>query len=153
MGVSGCGKTTVARLLAEKTGGVYWDADDFHPPENKAKMSAGQPLTDADRWPWLDVMNARLREQSLRPEPLFLACSALRAVYRERLASGLAEVRWIYLSGSFELIYQRMQQRSSHFMPPQLLQSQFAILEEPTDALVLSIEQPPEVLVEQVLKA
>jgi gluconokinase len=148
MGVSGCGKSSVASMLASRAGGLFFDADDFHPPENKAKMAAAIPLTDEDRWPWLDALNRELKTQAAEGgRAVFLACSALRQVYRERLSAGLPELRFIYLQGSHELIRRRMQSRENHFMPTALLDSQFAILEEPADAIVVSIEKPlPEII-------
>ena len=151
MGVSGCGKSTVASQLAEKTGGLFLDADDFHPPENKAKMAAGIPLTDEDRWPWLDAMNRQLRAHAGDGSFVFIACSALRQVYRDRLAEGVPGLRFIYLKGSRELIRQRLQARQGHFMPPALLESQFATLEEPVDAIVAPVDQPAPEIVQHVL--
>lgn len=151
MGVSGCGKTSVAERLASLTGGHSIDADDFHPSENKAKMAAAIPLTDEDRWGWLDVLNGKLKEQP-SDVPFFLACSALRQVYRDRLASGVPGLRFIYLKGSPELIHKRLQARKDHFMPPALLQSQFATLEEPADAIVVSIDQSLAEVVATILR-
>ncbi len=152
MGVSGCGKSSVARLLAERTGGLYLDGDDFHPAANKAKMHAGIPLTDDDRWPWLDILNAALRAHAAATTaPLFLACSALRQVYRERLAADLPSLRFIYLHGSRETIRTRLESRSNHFMSPTLLDSQFATLEEPKNAIVAEISDPLPVLLEKIL--
>lgn len=148
MGVAGCGKSTVARKLAVACGGVFLDGDDFHPAENKAKMSAGIPLTDADRWPWLDRLNAELSARAQSGKPVFLACSALKEAYRNRLIAGLAGARIVYLKGSFELIHSRMLQRKNHFMPASLLQSQFADLEEPRNAIVLDISRSEEQLVD-----
>jgi len=148
MGVSGCGKTTMAQKLAAATGGDWLDADTFHPSENKAKMSAGIPLTDEDRWPWLDTLNAELRSRAESRKSVFLACSALKQKYRERLAVGLPQLRFIYLKGSFKLIHDRMVARRHHFMPARLLESQFADLEEPKDALVLDISRTEEQMVE-----
>ena len=152
MGVCGCGKSSVASLLAERTGGVFLDADDFHPPGNKTKMSAGVPLTDEDRWPWLDVLNEELKRQAEGRHPVFLACSALRQVYRDRLAIDLPTLRFLYLKGSQELIRQRMESRRGHFMPPTLLSSQFAMLEEPRDAMIVPVEHPVPEIVERVLR-
>lgn len=149
MGVSGCGKSSVARLLAERTGGLFLDADDFHPESNRAKMSAGIPLTDEDRWGWLDTLNGEL--QRLRGKTVFLACSALRAVYRERLSAGLPGLRFIYLKGSREEIQARLTGRKNHFMPASLLDSQFAFLEEPQEALTVSISDPLPVIIENIL--
>jgi gluconokinase len=151
MGVSGCGKSTVARLLASRTGGLFLDADDFHPPENKAKMAAAIPLSDEDRWGWLDALNHELKRQAAGERPVFLACSALRQVYREKLSAGLPALRFIYLKGSEELIRARLEQRDNHFMPAALLDSQFAVLEEPTDALVASAALPAQEIVETLL--
>jgi carbohydrate kinase (thermoresistant glucokinase family) len=151
MGVSGCGKSSVAGALAARTGGIYLDADDFHPPANKAKMAAGHPLTDDDRWGWLDAVNAALRAETAAGRVVFTACSALKQVYRDRLATGLPALRFIYLKGSKELIRERLSHRANHFMPPALLDSQFATLEEPTDAITVSIDAPLETVVEGVL--
>ncbi len=115
MGVSGCGKTTVAEALAKKTGGVFLDADNYHPPANKRKMAAGIPLTDDDRWGWLDALNLELRKFSNKPEPIFLACSALRDTYRRRLHGGLPELTFIYLKGPKEFIAKRLAARTGHF--------------------------------------
>jgi gluconokinase len=147
MGVSGCGKTTLAQKLATATGGTWLDADDFHPPVNKAKLSSGTPLTDEDRWPWLDKLNAELRRVN-NTKPFFLACSALKQIHRDRLTEGLTGVRFVYLKGSFDLIRDRLAHRTNHFMPAQLLESQFETLEEPKDALVLDISRTEDEMVE-----
>lgn len=152
MGVSGCGKSTVASQLAAARGGDFLDADDFHPPANKAKMASGIPLTDEDRWGWLDMMNAELTRRAEHAPDTFLACSALRQVYRDRLATGLPSLRFIYLKGSREAIGNRLERRKDHFMPATLLDSQFALLEEPVDALTVSIEQSPDQVVGEILK-
>jgi gluconokinase len=154
MGVSGCGKSSVAEMLAKATGGVFLDADDFHPSSNKEKMSAAIPLTDGDRWGCLDTLNAELRKRADDDTPTFLACSALREVYRARLAAGLPKLRFLYLKGSMELIRSRTESRSGHFMPPSLLESQFAVLEEPTaaEALIIPIDPPVEEIVAGILR-
>lgn len=151
MGVSGCGKSTVAQALAARTGGVYLDADDFHPPANKQKMAAGIPLTDEDRWGWLDALNQELRGR--QPGKTFLACSALKEVYRDRLRAGVPELVFIYLKGSRELIGRRLAARQGHFMPAALLDSQFATLEEPADAIVIDIDRPQDAVEAEALKA
>ncbi len=140
MGISGCGKTSMARRFAEAFNGEWLDADDFHSVENRIKMSAGVPLTDDDRWPWLDRLNTELRRVAGR-RPIFLACSALKQKYRDRLTVGLPHARFVYLKGSMELIRSRLVHRQSHFMPVQLLASQFSELEEPKDAIVLDISK------------
>jgi gluconokinase len=151
MGVSGCGKTTMAQKLAADTNGDWLDADDFHSAENKAKMSAGTPLTDDDRWPWLDRLNAELHARAGHDKPLFLACSALKQKYRDRLVAGVPQARFIYLKGSFALIHARLAQRRNHFMPAGLLESQFADLEEPREAIVLDISRSEDQLVKDFL--
>jgi gluconokinase len=153
MGVSGSGKTTVGELLARQLGWRLLDADDHHPPENVEKMRAGTPLTDADRWPWLDRLNRLLREHQAAGEPVVLGCSALRQVYRERLAQGLNEVRWVHLKGSFELIASRLAARKHRYMPSSLLRSQFDTLEEPADALAVNIADQAEALARRIAEA
>lgn len=150
MGVSGSGKTTVGVKLAQRLGWPYFDADDFHPPENVAKMRSGTPLQDADRWPWLDKLNALLHEHVARGENVLLGCSALKQVYRDRIADGLTDVRWVYLQGDFELIRQRLEQRKGHYMPASLLKSQFETLEEPRDALVVDIHPNVDAVCEKI---
>jgi gluconokinase len=152
MGVTGSGKTTMVHRLANATGGDGLDADDFHPTENKAKMTAGIPLTDDDRRPWLDRLNAELRSLVVKGKPVFLACSALKQKYRDRLIAGLPQARFVYLKGSLELIRSRLAQRRNHFMPAGLLESQFADLEEPGDAIVLDISKPEDQLIEDFLR-
>ena len=131
MGVCGCGKTAVGLRLAELTGGRFIDGDDLHPPENKAKMSGKIPLTDDDRWPWL----RRIRQEAIDATPhgavTVVACSALKRAYRKVLTDGVPDVRLVHLHGSPELIAERLAARKGHFMPPDLLRSQLATLEEP----------------------
>ncbi len=150
MGVTGCGKTTVGALLAKDCGWEFHDADDFHPADNVAKMRRGEPLTDADRWPWLDRLNALLLDSERQGKSLVLACSALKQVYRDRLARGCAAVRFVFLDGDIELIRARLRARQGHYMNPTLLDSQFAILEPPQDALRLDAGGSPEELVRSV---
>ena len=151
MGVSGCGKTTVAEGLAAALGWPFDEGDQFHPQANIAKMSAHQPLTDADRWPWLDRMNGMLRERAVAGQSVVLGCSALRQVYRDRLGSGLADVRWVHLQGSFELIQARLQGRQHRYMPASLLQSQFTTLETPQDALAVDIGGTPDQIIGRII--
>jgi gluconokinase len=150
MGVSGCGKTSVGAILANQLGWTFYDADDFHPPANVEKMRAGIALTDADRWPWLDRLSALLRGKEQSGEDAILACSALRQVYRDRLAQGCKDVRWFFLRGPFELIQSRLATRKGHYMNPALLRSQFATLEEPANATVVDIADTPDILASRI---
>lgn len=135
MGVSGCGKSTLGALLASHLGYPFLDADEFHPPENVAKMAAGTPLTDADRQPWLELLNKKLRGL----ENAVLACSALKESYRKILAQGLTDYRFVHLRGSIELIRARLGERRHRYMPASLLESQFAALEPPLNAIDVDI--------------
>ena len=136
MGVSGAGKTAIGDALARELGWRFIDADDYHPEANVAKMAAGQPLDDADRWPWLDALNAILR----REKDAVLACSALKERYRARLAAGIERVEWIWLKGDFNLIHSRLSRRQHRYMPASLLESQFAALEPPARAITVDVE-------------
>ena len=151
MGVSGSGKTTVGQSLAHRLHWRLLDADDFHPPANIEKMSRGVPLEDSDRWPWLDRLNEMVRTAEARSENVLLACSALKARYRDRLAAGCATVNWVYLKGDFDLIEARLKARKGHYMKSGLLRSQFAALEEPEGALVMGIEDTPDVIAERLI--
>jgi gluconokinase len=131
MGVSGSGKSTVADGLADRLGWRFADGDGFHPPSNVAKMSAGHPLTDEDRWPWLQAIADEIDRVSAAGGRIVIACSALKRVYRNVLVHGRDDIRIVYLDGSKELIRDRMNARKDHFMPPTLLDSQFATLEPP----------------------
>jgi gluconokinase len=153
MGVSGSGKTTVGRHLAEKLHWQLLDADDFHPPANIEKMSRGIPLEDSDRWPWLDRLNEMVRAAEARGENVLLACSALKARYRDRLARDCKDVKLVYLKGDFDLIESRLMARKGHYMKAGLLKSQFAALEEPEGALVMDIGDEPERIAARLLKA
>jgi gluconokinase len=150
MGVTGVGKTTVGRLVAQRLGARFVDADDFHPPENVAKMRAGIPLDDNDRQPWLAALNAQLKEAARRGDSVVLACSALKSAYRERLREGIPALRFVHLVGTRELIAGRLGARSGHYMNPALLDSQFATLERPDDALSLDVGPAPEELANAV---
>lgn len=151
MGVSGCGKTHVGRLLADQQDACFLDADDFHSEGNREKMASGQPLTDQDRMPWL----AQLGQELASRERVVLACSALRKSYRDRLRS-VEGLRFVFLDGAFDLIFGRMQSRSDHFMPPSLLRSQFDTLERPgvdeLDVVRVSIEHAVEDVVTQAIQ-
>ena len=144
MGVSGSGKTTVGRLLAEKLGWEFVDADTFHSPQNIAKMRHGEPLTDADRALWLAAVRTAMKDWTREHRNLVLACSALKSSYRDQIAGGLPDVKWVWLSGSFDVISARLSHRHGHFMPATLLRSQFDSLMPPTDAIVVSVDQAPE---------
>ena len=128
-GVSSVGKTSIGSALAQRIGARFIDADDFHPPENVRKMANGVPLTDDDRWPWLDRLNQELRAASIRGERVVLACSALKAAYRARLGNGVEGFVLVLLTGSRELLARRAAAREHRYMPPSLLDSQLATLE------------------------
>jgi gluconokinase len=153
MGVTGAGKTTVGQRLAAALGAEFVDADDYHPPENVAKMRAGTPLDDADRGPWLARLNALLRERAARGAGVVLACSALKAAYRRTLLDALPDARLAFLRGSRELIAARLAARRGHYMNPALLDSQFAALEAPEDAIVVDAEGTPEALAAAIAAA
>jgi gluconokinase len=148
MGVEGSGKTTIGKLLAAQLGWEFADADSFHPPANIQKMSQGIPLTDADRIPWLNAIREAILQWQAQGRNVVLACSALKQSYRERLQIS-PEVKLVYLKGSFELLKQRLHARKGHYAGEQLLASQFATLEEPTDAIVVDVTpSPPEIVAE-----
>lgn len=151
MGVSGSGKTTVGRLLSEKTGIPFFDGDDFHPTANKQKMKAGIPLTDEDRQGWLEALHT-LAEKESNNKGAIIACSALKEKYRQQLSADLHQPFWVFLTGSFELIEQRLKNRTSHFMPPALLQSQFDALEIPQDVFMADVEQKPGLIVNKIVE-
>ena len=155
MGVSGAGKSTVGRIVAERLSCPFRDADSFHPPANIEKMSRGEPLTDDDRWPWLQAIAAWIAEHRAAGTTCVVTCSALKRVYRDIVtARQSADVRLAYLKGEFDLIAARLAARKGHFMPPALLQSQFAALEEPAadeHAIAVPIDAAPEEIAEVVL--
>ena len=152
MGVCGSGKTTVGRALAASLQWHFLDADEFHPPANVAKMARGTPLSDDDRWPWFDRVVVELRRCNTAGTHVVVACSALKQAYRDRLAQG-GDVRFAYLKGNTATIEPRLAGRTGHFMPPSLLASQFATLEEPTAAIVVDVSQPIAVQVATIARA
>jgi gluconokinase len=152
MGVSGSGKSTVGPALAAELNWPFLDADTLHPQANVAKMASGIPLTDADRWPWFDRIVAEMRRYAAAGKNIVIACSALKQAYRDRLASG-GSLRVVYLKGDAETIAPRLAERRGHFMPPSLLASQFATLEEPDNAIVVDIKQPVAAQVAAITRA
>jgi gluconokinase len=150
MGVSGSGKSTVGKALADRLDWTFADADDYHPPANREKMSRGEPLTDEDRQPWLEKLHDLIAAHALEQKTLVLACSALKERYRDILVGDLEGVALVFLRGDAELIAERMRQRE-HFMPVSLLETQLATLEPPTNAIIVDIAQPLEIMLEQVI--
>jgi gluconokinase len=156
MGVSGSGKTTVGRRLARRTGWPFLDADDLHSEESVARMAAGIPLTDDDRWPWLDRVAEWIAARRRAAEPGIVACSALKREYRDRLRAADPVLRFVYLQARPEQIAERLAQRTQHFFPAILVQTQFADLSEPTTdeaPIIVPLGQTPEAEVDSVLSA
>jgi len=149
MGVAGSGKTTIGRALAAQLGWKFYDADDFHPPANIAKMARGLPLDDADRLPWLETLRALVRDRLARGERAVLACSALKAGYRAHLLLD-ERVKLVYLKGNFDFIQKRLANRRGHFMSAAMLESQFAALEEPARESHLDIDATPDEIVRAI---
>lgn len=149
MGVAGSGKTTIGRRLSDELGWTYYDADDFHPRANVEKMSRGIPLNDADRLPWLEALGELVRACLERDENAVLGCSALKENYREYLLMD-ERVKLVYLKGDYELIQERLKNRSGHFMKPEMLDSQFAALEEPGQSSHFDISSPPEEIIREI---
>jgi len=155
MGVSGSGKSTIGEALAERLNWTFEDGDTFHPPGNVAKMHAGQPLTDEDRWPWLRAIADEIDRACKAGERVVIACSALKRAYREALTHGRDDVRFVYLMGSQPLIASRIAQRKGHFMPQALLTSQFQTLQPPDEdehPIRVSIDAPVAAVVEAALR-
>ena len=151
-GVSGAGKTTVGKLLAQELGWHFYEADDFHSPGNVEKMRTGVPLTDEDRWPWLENLRELIERELSAGENAVLACSALKRKYRERLRVG-PDVKLVFLRGDYALITEQLRRRHGHFMNPALLQSQFTDLEEPQQeqpAITIELGRLPHELVEEI---
>jgi gluconokinase len=152
MGVTGSGKTTVGRLLAEQLGWAFADADDFHPRANVEKMERGIPLNDVDRAPWLERLRVQITNWIANGRNAVLACSALKRTYRQELSVG-PEVRFVYLKGSPKLIAQRLRLRRGHFADEKILAGQFADLEEPEAGIAVDISQTPEKIVAEIREA
>ena len=151
MGVAGSGKSTIGKMLSERLSIAFIEADDFHSKENVLKMSSGNPLTDEDRFPWLQSLSKELHVHDKNGGAV-LACSALKESYRQILQKELHEkIIWIYLDGSEEVLQKRLQNRKGHFMPEQLLKSQLATLEIPNDAYCFSIDKSPEDIVNEFM--
>ncbi|MDE2376494.1 gluconokinase [Bradyrhizobium sp.] len=155
MGVSGSGKSTIADALGKRLGWRFEDGDRFHPAANVAKMSAGHPLTDADRWPWLNAIADEIERTCTYGGHVIIACSALKHAYRDVLSRGRRDVRFVFLQGAPELIASRLAHRKGHFMPPELLASQFRTLEPPEageHVVTVAIDAPVEAIVDDVLR-
>jgi gluconokinase len=151
-GVSGAGKTTIGKLLAEQLGWAFYEADDFHPRANIEKMRAGRPLTDEDRWPWLERLREQIARSLTTKENAVLACSALKRAYRERLRVS-DEVKFVFLHGDYALVERQLRHRRRHFMNPALLKSQFVDLEEPgwdEEAITIELGRTPQELVKEI---
>lgn len=151
MGVSGCGKTTIGKKTADVLGVHFYEGDEYHPPENVEKMSQGIPLIDEDRKAWLEILSQLIREKLDADESGVLSCSALKRKYRSQLQADPDRVRFIYLKGSYVLIRSRLEARSGHYMPTDLLKSQFEALEEPEDVFTITIDQAPNEIMQEVL--
>jgi len=152
MGVSGSGKTSVGKALAKHLGWDFYDADDFHPTENIAKMAKGIPLDDSDRAPWLAALYNLISSCLKADAPGVLACSALKERYRQQLSYGMDGVQVVYLQGTYELIWSRMEKRTDHYMKPHMLKSQFDALEAPTNALAVDISGSVDEIVHVILR-
>ena len=153
MGVSGSGKSTVGRLLAEELAWAFYEGDDYHPLANILKMTHGIALSDEDRAAWLGSLARLVFELDRGGRSAVIACSALKQEYRDALSGGSAAVRFVYLKGSRDIIRERMEMRHGHYMKAGLLESQFAILEEPHEAVIADISQPPELIISMVKRA
>jgi gluconokinase len=153
MGVSGSGKSTVGKKLAEILSWSFIDGDDYHSPENITKMRGGIPLTDSDRAGWLRDLHELLRQHVEENTPVILACSALKKVYREKLGAGIPGLKIVYLRGDFKLILRRIQEREGHYMGAEMLKSQFGDLEQPAQALTIEVNQDTDSIVGEIIKS
>ena len=152
MGVSGVGKTTVGQALARRIGADFAEGDSYHPEANVEKMSRGQPLTDDDRWPWLDRLRTEIDGWLKQDRRVVLTCSALKASYRERLSPNAGGVSFVYLQADQDLIAGRLAERKGHYMPASLLESQVAALEPPEEAITIDAKRPLEEIVDELLR-
>jgi gluconokinase len=150
MGVSGCGKTSVGQSISEQLVWPFFEGDDFHSAENVEKMSRGIPLTDEERTHWLETLHELISEKLHGGENLILACSALKAKYRQQLRTGNEGLVFVFLKGDFDLIWERMQTREDHYMKSEMLKSQFEILEPPKNALHIDIDRPITEIVREI---
>ena len=153
MGVAGCGKTTIGRLLASELGWRFDDADSFHPPANVAKMSSGMPLSDTDRTPWLAAIRQHIETCLAEHTGAVVTCSALKDAYRQIITVAPERVKLVHLHGTRELLWERIGGRQGHFMKPEMLESQLATLETPTDALTVDISPEPVAIVDNIRRA
>ena len=153
IGPAGAGKTTVGQALARQLGWPFHDGDDLHSAASIAKMTRGEPLTDADRWPWLDAIHERIARYERAGEPAVIACSALKQTYRDRLRAGLTEVRFVYLDASAALLEERLETRAGHFMKREMVRTQLADLEPPRHALTIDASCSPDQIVASIRRA
>jgi gluconokinase len=153
MGAAGSGKTTIGRLLTNELGWKFYEGDDFHSRENINKMKQGFALTDAEREPWLAALANLIKELDEEKQSAVIACSALKQAYRDRLAEHSSNIQFVYLKGSYDLIRHRLEERQEHYFKADLLKSQFDILEEPGQAIIINVAQTPSMIVEQIKQA
>jgi len=152
MGVSGSGKTAVGERLSAELGWPFFDGDDFHPPKNIQKMARGIPLSDQDRYPWLDRLNEHIHDHLNRNISIIIACSALKRSYRKRLSCGNRNMIFVYLKGDFDLIFSRMKNRTGHYMKENMLRSQFVDMEEPRNAMLIYIDKDISCIVDEIIR-
>lgn len=153
MGVSGSGKSSIGQALSARLGWSFYEGDNFHSPQSVEKMSRGIPLSDEDRFPWLETLSKLIYEKNESGENIILACSALKRAYRQHLRLGNENLIFIHLDGDYDLVWSRMQTRGSHYMKPAMLQSQFDTLEVPQHAVRIKIDQPVEAIIESIINA
>ena len=152
-GVSGVGKTTIGKLLSENMGWTFYEGDDYHTDVNLAKMRNGTPLTDDDRWPWLNALRTKISEIVLHEKDAVLSCSALKESYRMRLGSGLKDIVFVYLRGDYQLVRNRISARVGHFMSADLLVSQYSDLEEPQNGIIVDAALEPMEIINYLKRA